>query len=611
MNRQERRAWLEGFGEPPVTGSAIETAEQELNLGWRGDRPVRLIREDALGEGYAIRVSPEAVTLRGGESGLLYGAWELLKKQALGESVTDIDCQPRYALRMLNCWDNMDGSVERGYAGRSLWFEGSRFSYDPDRIRFLGRLLASCGVNVLCVNNVNVHEPAQGLIDEWLPEVSAFAALLRPFGVRLMLSVDFSQPLRRDLETADPLDERVRAWWRERADRVWEAVPDLAGFLVKADSENRPGPFAYGRDHAEGANMLAEAVAPHGGVLVWRAFVYNCKQDWRDSGTDRPKSAWETYKPLDGHFADNVILQVKYGPFDFQVREPLSPLLLGMPDTRLALEMQLAQEYTGQQIDLFAMPGLFREMLDAAGPERIMAWAAVSNLGRDENWFGHPFAGLNLYAFGRYGWDAGADPERVTAEWAALTYPRLPQNQREILCGLLNRSRSVYERYTATLGLCWMITPNTHYGPSPDGYEYQAWGTYHRASRDAVGIDRTSRGNGYTLQYPPELTRLYDDLATCPDELLLFFHRLPYDYVMRDGRTLIQRIYDDHFDGCAEAERMAETIASLSLPEKDLAEAVERARLQAQNAREWRDVVNSFFYRFSGAEDAHGRPLYI
>ena len=263
---------------------------------------------------------------------------------------------------MINCWDNLDGSVERGYAGKSLFFDEGFFAYDPQRLRHLGCMMASVGLNVLCINNVNVHEPAQGLIDEKLPDLSALADLFRPFGVRLMVSVDFSMPIRDGLHTADPQDSSVQAWWTEKAKEIYREVPDLAGFLVKADSEGRPGPFTYGRSHAEGANLLAKALKPFGGVLVWRCFVYNCRQDWRDTSVDRPKAAYETYQPLDGRFDDNVILQIKYGPFDFQVREPLSPLLLSLKKTRTALEVQLAQEYTGQQIDLFIMAPMWQEI---------------------------------------------------------------------------------------------------------------------------------------------------------------------------------------------------------------------------------------------------------
>ncbi len=563
-----------------------------------------------LGEAYHLETAKDGFRVTGGETGVLYGAYALIRASQTGAFLPRGVQRPHYPLRMLDCWDNMDGGIERGYAGRSLWFEGDAFQYDPQRIRQLGRMLASCGVNVLCVNNVNVLPPAQHLIDTLLPDLAAMADILRPFGVRLMVSVDFSMPMQCGLATADPLDEGVQAWWAQRAREIWTAIPDLAGFLVKADSEHRPGPATYGRNHAQGANMLARAIAPYGGQVVWRAFVYNCLQDWRDTETDRPCAAYDLYQPMDGQFDGNVILQVKNGPYDFQVREPVSPLFYAMPRTRLALEFQLAQEYTGHQIDIYAMPPLWREVIDAIGQDAPQAIAAVSNLGRDENWTGHPFALLNLYAYGRFAWEPGMDPEAVIREWIGLTYGDLTAEERDRLAKLLLDSRETYEKYTAPLGLCWMVNPAGHYGPSPYGYEFQSWGTYNRADRDAVGIDRTAAGTGYVNQYPPEIAAMYADPQSCPDNLLLFFHRLSYDFVMRDGRTLIQRIYDDHFEGCDRATAMADTLDALPLPDQDRPVIRERMARQLHNAREWRDVINTFFRRLSGVEDAKGRKIY-
>ena len=603
----ERLTWLTNFSAPVPEHlkSPLEVAAFEARQACGG---VEFQVEENWDEAYEIRRQGDSWLIIGGERGVLQGAYALARGLRCG-SVPEGRQAPFYPLRMLNCWDNMDGTVERGYAGRSIWFEQGRFDYDPARIRQLGRMLASCGVNVLCVNNVNVHQPAQHLTDSLLPDLARFAALLRPFGVRLMTSIDFSQPMQDGLPTADPMDDQVAAWWRRRAQDMWAAIPDLAGFLVKADSEHRPGPNTYGRTHAQGANMLARAIRPFGGQLVWRAFVYNCLQDWRDTKTDRPRAAYDLYRPMDGQFDENVIVQVKYGPFDFQVREPLSPLLLGMEKTRLALEVQLAQEYTGHQIDLFAMPPLWREIFDGMGKERVAAVAAVSNLGRDDNWTGHPFAALNLYAFGRFSWNPDADPARVIAEWTRQTYD-LSEEQEKALISLLLRSRDTYEKYTANLGLDWMVRPGEHYGPSPYGYEFDAWGTYNRADRNGVGIDRTEKGTGYVSQYPEKLKKLYQDPETCPDELLLFFHRLPYDFIMKDGRTLIQRLYDDHFAGAAEAEEMESALVALPLPEADKAEMMDRIRRQIKNAREWRDVINTFFHRLSGVEDAKGRKIY-
>ena len=609
-----RRSWLPHLPEdvPAACARCADVAAFELSLGCLrlGASVPRLSIDPDMGEGYRIVSQGGKTVVTGGESGVLYGAYALLEALAAGEAPPEGVQKPFYNMRMLDCWDNADGSVERGYSGRSLWFEGGGFRWEPRRIRQLGRMLASVGINALCVNNVNVRPEAEKLIEDGgLPELARFAAALRPFGVRLMVSVSFAHPMRHGIPTADPLDPAVQKWWADRADAVWKAVPDLAGFLVKADSEHNPGPFTYGRSHAEGANMLARAIAPHGGILVWRAFVYNCMQDWRDAKTDRPMAAYQTYAPLDGQFDDNVILQVKHGPFDFQVREPVSPTLLAMPNTRLALEWQLAQEYTGHQIDLYVMSPMWRELTDDLPPEKVVAVAAVSNLGRDDNYTGHPFAAVNLYGYGKYAWNPRIDPERVVRRWARLSYA-LPGAQEDALVQMLMSSRAIYEKYTAPLGLCWMVNPGEHYGPSPWGYEFDLWGTYNRADRNAVGVDRTAAGTGYVLQYPEPLRGRCESPESCPDELLLFFHRLRYDHVMRDGRTLIQRIYDDHFEGVEAAEGMAEALEGLDLPEPDKTEARERMALQLKNAREWRDVVNTFFRRLSGADDAKGRLIY-
>lgn len=614
--KQTCLTWLPFLPEEPASDglTPMQTARMELEQGLdflKSDLRVSYMLRPEMGDGFRVEREGRSVTLTGGQTGLLYGSYRLLMALSIGERPPKKHEQkPFYALRMLNCWDNAEGDVERGYSGRSLFFEGGRLRYDPARIRQLGRMLASVGVNAVCINNVNVHAPAHKLIEEeWLPEVSALAALLRPFGVRLLLSVDYAHPMRHGILTSDPLDEQVQAWWKERAAIVYRHIPDLAGFVVKADSEHRPGPFTYGRNHAEGANMLARALKPFGGQLVWRCFVYNCMQDWRDTATDRPKAAYDHYAWLDGQFDDNVILQVKHGPYDFQVREPVSPLLLAMERTQLAMEVQLAQEYTGHQIDLYAMQPMWQEIFEDLPKEKIMAVTAVGNLGRDWNYTGHPFAAVNLFGYGMMAWDPECDPEGSIRTWAKLTY-HLPPEQEDTLTEFLLHSRRTYEKYTSPLSLCWMVNPHVHYGPNPEGYEFSPWGTFHRATRDAVGIDRTASGTGYVLQYPEPLRTRYSTPASTPDLLKLFFHRLRYDYVMDDGRTLIQRIYDDHFEGCAEAEAMAEKLAALSLPSPDREEAAGRMQKQLRNAREWRDILNTYFHRLSGAEDAKGRKIY-
>ena len=573
--------------------------------------PVILPETDASsGDGYTITAGDGEIVIRGGEAGILYGTYAVLLGLATGKEVRPGTVKPALTMRILNSWDNTDGSIERGYSGNSIWFEHGRFSYETGRILQLGRFLASAGINVLCINNVNVRDEARFLPGRYLEKTAEFAALLRPFGVRLMLSVDFSLPLACGVPTADPLCEEVRSFWKNTASGIWDLIPDFAGFLVKADSEHRPGPNTYGRTHAEGANMLADAVREYGGVVVWRAFVYNCMQDWRDAGTDRPCAAYEIYRGLDGTFSKNVILQVKNGPYDFQVREPVSPLFFAMPGTKLSMELQITQEYTGQQIDLFTMPHYWSGIFAAVPEGSLCAAAGVSNLGNDPNWTGHPFASLNLFAFGRMAWDPHADPDELITEWIRLSY-ELPLQEEKILAEILRMSPDAYEKYTSPLGLGWMVVPGSHYGPSPYGYEFSPWGTYIRAGRDAVGIDRTERGTGFVGQYPPDLRRVYGDTALCPDKLLLFFHRLPYDFVMSDGRTLIQRIYDDHFEGYNMVLTMQEKLTELvSLPEEDRRIAEKRMEMQRLNAGEWRDVINTFFYRLSGIRDLRGRKIY-
>jgi len=607
------KAWLPYAAPAAAPSTPEEAARAELDNGlayYGFARPVSL-KTEALGEGYRIDASAEEIVIYGQGAGLLYGAFYLLRKIALGQEIVSETQQPEYALRMLNHWDNMDGTVERGYAGRSLFFEDSRFQYDPERLRFYGRLLSSVGINTITLNNVNVHPPAQHLIDDLLPEVVKIADLLRPYGIRLLLTVDFASPTYNGLATADPLDETVIQWWKDRTAAIYQVIPDLAGFVVKADSEFRPGPITYGRNQAEGANVLARALKPFGGTLVWRCFVYNCRQDWRDQKTDRPCAAYNTFMPLDGQFDDNVLLQIKNGPVDFQVREPVSPLLLTLEKSNRALELQLAQEYTGQQIDLYYMQEMWQEIFDVLPRGNISAICSVTNLGRDENWAGHDLAMANLYAYGRLCWTPDCLKDDMAREWTQLTFGRDCAAVDEI-ARMLHSSRKTYQKYNAPLGIGFMVEPHVHYGPNPEGYEYSLWGTYMRADRNAIGIDRTAAGTGFTAQYPADLQKLYEDKSTCPEEMLLFFHRVPYDYVMEDGRTMVQRIYDDHFEGAEEAQALLESWKKLEkqLPADVFARVLAKLEKQVVNARNWRDITNTYFHRYSGAEDAKGRVIY-
>ncbi|HSK69683.1 MAG TPA: alpha-glucuronidase, partial [Candidatus Limnocylindria bacterium] len=480
-------AWLPYLAQEAPGGAApAEAARRELAAGLSalGIRKAARVEADGAGEGFRIREDSEAYIITGGEPGILYGAYRLLTSLYLGRPV-DADESPFYPLRILNHWDNMDGSVERGYAGKSLFFRDGKVSFDAERIRRYGRLLASVGINAVCPNNVNVVPPADRLVTgEGLDGISRLADTLRPFGIRLLLAVDFSLPTRSGLSTADPLDEGVQAFWAHTAEGVYRRIPDLAGFVVKADSESRPGPFTYGRTQADGANMLARALLSHGGKLFWRCFVYNCAQDWRDQETDRPRAAYDHFAPMDGQFLPNVVLQVKNGPLDFQVREPVSPMLLGMPGTQKALEVQLAQEYTGQQVDLFYLAPQWKDVLKVLPREKVCCAVGVSNLGNDANWTGHDLAQANLYAFGKMCWDGAIDPAQTALEWARLTFPDAAAE----VGGLLLRSPDVYEKYASPLGVGFMVNPSTHYGPSPMGYEFSRWGTFHRADREALGV---------------------------------------------------------------------------------------------------------------------------
>jgi len=525
--------------------------------------------------------------------------------------------------RILNHWDNINGHVERGYSGRSLFFNDGVIDYDPARIRDYARFLASIGINRVCCNNVNVTERAARMItEELLPDVAGLAAIFREFDIRFIIAVDFTSPrLLGRLNTYDPLDRDVIKWWEQASATVYNHIPDLAGFLVKADSEFRDGPAALGRTQADGANVIARALKPFGGKVYWRCFVYNCVQDWRDTVTDRPKAAYDHFYPLDGDFDDNVILQVKHGPSDFQVREPNSPLIGAMKHTAQAIEFQVTQEYTGQQIDLYALAVQWEEILnspvsdtrtmrDLMGRE-VSTIVAVANTGLDTNWTGHMLAQANLYSFGRMACDPSLTAREVLSEWIALTFGK-DSRLREPLLNMMIKSREVYEKYTSPLGLCWMVNINHHYGPNPEGYEFSKWGTYHRANHEAIGVDRTEKGTGYTAQYHPYLNELYSSLGSCPEELLLYFHRLRYDYRLKNGKTLLQHIYDTHFEGYEDVEEFIRTWDSLKplLPDSAYKSVAARLQLQLSNAREWRDVVNTYFYRLTGVPDEHGRSIY-
>jgi len=569
--------------------------------------------------------------LAGAPAGLLYGLFHVVRLggAAFAADLPAREHRPALARRMLDHWDHVAvhpvmGQVERGYAGGSIfWRDGARRE-DLGRVRDYARLLAAVGVNAITVNNVNVHEAEAHLLTDRLVDVAAIADVLRPYGIRVHLSVSFAAPVVvGGLDVADPVDDRVRAWWASATAAVYRSIPDFGGYVVKADSEGQPGPFAYGRTHADGANLLADALAPHGGVVHWRAFVYNHQQDWRDRSTDRARAAYDHFAPLDGTFRDNAILQVKHGPIDFQTREPVSPVIAAMPGTRVAVELQVTQEYTGQQRHVCYLAPMWSEVLrfrpfgdggpavaDLAARDGLVG---VSNVGDDPFWTGHPLAQANLYAFGRLAWDPTLDPAAILDEWIDLTFAGAAAEVRGPLHAMMDGSWRTYERYTAPLGVGFMVRPGNHYGPDVDGYEYTPWGTYHFADRDGVGVDRTvATGTGFTAQYPSPWSEVYESLADCPDELLLFFHHVPYAHVLRSGSTVIQHIYDTHFAGVREVARMRSRWRDLDgVVRPDVhARVAERLDEQLRCAEEWRDQINAYFYRKSGVPDAHGRRIY-
>lgn len=626
-----RRTLIRGSGPlvDTVRGEVAAACERFGGRVLREPGPCDLLLEldgDDGSEGfrYGRRDGRTTVTASGAR-GLLYGFFHVVRlgETAFADEAPPALHRPESALRMLDHWDNVAvhpvmGQVERGYAGGSLFWADGRARGDLDRVRAYGRLLAACGINAVAVNNVNVHAAEARLLTDRLPEVADIAGALRPYGIRTHLSVTFAAPVvLAGLETADPLDAEVRAWWAEAAARVYAAIPDFGGFVVKADSEGQPGPFAYGRSHADGANLLAAALAPHGGTVHWRAFVYDHRQDWRDRSTDRARAAYDHFVPLDGEFADNAVLQVKHGPMDFQVREPVSPLIGAMPGTRLAVELQATQEYTGQQRHVCWLGPMWSEVLRFGidGESSVGALArgglvAVSNAGDDPFWTGHPLAQANLYTFGRLAWEPGADPRRILDEWIRLTFGDGPAaGVRAVLTG----SWRTYEKYTAPLGVGFMVQPGHHYGPSVDGYEYSPWGTYHFADRDGIGVDRSvAGGTGYAGQYTKPWADLYESPLSCPDELLLFFHHVSYGHVLKSGKTVIQHIYDTHFEGVEEVEAAREVWASLvdHVDPARHARVSERFEEQLRSAREWRDQVNSYFFRKSGVPDERGRTIY-
>ncbi|MFT8938339.1 alpha-glucuronidase [Leuconostoc falkenbergense] len=604
-------------------------------------------------EGYSINEENGQVIISGQNTkSLMYAFYDMLRRKSTNQSLVDVKSIPSQAIRMINHWDQIDGTVERGYSGESIFFgtagknenvdngsfdlrtiEGNPFRNDFNRIEWYARFLASIGINAVSLNNVNVRGLATKLIiHPFLDNVADIAKIFHKFGIKTFLAINFGAPKRLSgLTTSDPLDDSVRLWWQNTVKEIYKTIPDFGGFVVKADSEGEPGPYQYGRNHAEGANMLGEALAPFGGIVIWRAFVYNSKQDWRDRTTDRAKAASENFEPLDGQFAENVVLQVKFGPIDFQTREPLTPLFGAMKQTNLMLEAQITAEYLGHQIDINYSAPQWQSMLDFDTKSKNVAslvkeiipgdslkaensgMVAVGNVRMDDNWTGNKLAQANFYAWGRLAWHNDLSAFDILKEWITQTFANVDSKGQDIIYNIMSTSNETYEKYNAPLGVGFMVRPHYHYGVSINGYEYDRWGTYHFADRNGVGVDRTQKtGTGYTGLYAPQVAEMYEKLDNIPDELLLFFHHVPYTHVLHSGKTVIQHIYDTHFEGYATVLDYIQSWSELkgNVDNITFKNVSERLELQKQNALEWRDQINTYFYRMSGIEDEKGRVIY-
>jgi alpha-glucuronidase len=564
-----------------------------------------------------------------GDRGVLYGVFELLSRIARDQDIAIINIveQPRAPVRWINQWDNLDGTIERGYGGPSIFFEDNNVRADLSRVSEYGRLLASIGIYGCTVNNVNANPRV--IQDEFLPQLARIADAFRPWGVQLAVAVDLSSPQKvGGIDTFDPLDPRVSEWWRKRIESIYRYIPDFGGLTVKADSEGRPGPSSYGRTPDVAANMLARLLKPHGGLLFYRAFVYDHHLDWRNPKNDRARAAYDIFHPLDGEFDDNVVIQIKHGPIDFQVREPVSPLFGGLQKTSAAVELPVMQEYTGQQRHLCFLVPYWKNILDfdleangqATPVKDILAgksfktttggYVAVVNVGMDLNWLGHDMGMANLYGFGRLAWNPDLSAKAIADDWTRLTFGTDPKVVQTIMHMLLS-SWETYEAYTGPLGAQTLTDIlGSHFGPGVEASERNGWGQWHRADEKGVGMDRTvATGTGYAGQYAPAVAKIYESLETTPDELLLWFHHVPYTYRLKSGKTVIQHIYDSHYEGAERAEVYVDQWKSLEgfIDESRYTRILKGLEFQAGHALVWRDAVCNWFYKISGIPDAKNR----
>ena len=617
--------------------ATAKIAKQELENNWRGKNvELKIDKSLNLGEGYNIYARPaqqgdniqyEATITASNPIGLLYGAYELIRlqntdayntgsgnQQNFSKAIDETE-KPQVGLRILNHWDNLDGSIERGYAGKSIfkWEEiklgkngkgGSISKSLHDRLITYARANASLGINGSVLNNVNASPKM--MTAEYINKVKVIANILRPYGIRVYLSINFASPMALGYtKTADPLDKKVQQWWQKKAKEIYATIPDFGGFLVKANSEGQPGPGDYHRTHADGANMLADAVKPYGGIIMWRSFVYGANH----KGEDRVKQAVSEFKGMDGKFRDNVILQSKNGPLDFQPREPYAPIFDNIKQTPQITELQITQEYLGQSKHLTYLAPMWKEFFGFVNPDRLVGISGVANIGDDANWCGHPFSQANWYAFGRLAWNPSLTAEEIAHEWLVQTYENQDERFTKPVEMMMMTSREACVNYMMPLGLHHIFKFDHHYGPEPDGFiaSYPLeWCPvyYHKADAQGVGFDRSSKGTDAVGQYPEPYRSLYDNIETCPEEYLLWFHHVPWTYKMKSGSTLWQELCMKYNMGVAMVEVYRDfwhTSAKQYMKghEQEWQHTDSLLNVQLENAKEWRNTCLKYFQTFS------------
>ena len=617
--------------------ATAKIAKQELENNWRGKNvELKIDKSLNLGEGYNIYARPaqqgdniqyEATITASNPIGLLYGAYELIRlqntdayntgsgnQQNFSKAIDETE-KPQVGLRILNHWDNLDGSIERGYAGKSIfkWEEiklgkngkgGSISKSLHDRLITYARANASLGINGSVLNNVNASPKM--MTAEYINKVKVIANILRPYGIRVYLSINFASPMALGYtKTADPLDKKVQQWWKKKAKEIYATIPDFGGFLVKANSEGQPGPGDYHRTHADGANMLADAVKPYGGIIMWRSFVYGANH----KGEDRVKQAVSEFKGMDGKFRDNVILQSKNGPLDFQPREPYAPIFDNIKQTPQIAELQITQEYLGQSKHLTYLAPMWKEFFGFVNPDRLVGISGVANIGDDANWCGHPFSQANWYAFGRLAWNPSLTAEEIAHEWLVQTYENQDERFTKPVEMMMMTSREACVNYMMPLGLHHIFKFDHHYGPEPDGFiaSYPLeWCPvyYHKADAQGIGFDRSSKGTDAVGQYPEPYRSLYDNIETCPEEYLLWFHHVPWTYKMKSGSTLWKELCMKYNMGVAMVEVYRDfwhTSAKQYMKghEQEWQHTDSLLNVQLENAKEWRNTCLKYFQTFS------------